>query len=93
MNHASSLLSRKLAIGAIALLIALLLLPNLVWLAYDRSGAVWIAAVVLPLALLAVWFTVLGRWPWFACLLLAPVALLAPLETFYVAQYHHPTSA
>ncbi len=93
MNHASSLLSPKLAIGAIALLVALLLLPNLVWLAYDRSGAVWIAAVVLPLALLAVWFTVLGRWPWLACLLLAPVALLAPLETFYVAQYHHPTSA
>ncbi|HEX5962080.1 MAG TPA: phosphoethanolamine transferase [Rhodanobacteraceae bacterium] len=82
-----------LALAAIALLGALLMLPNLVWLTHDSTGSVWIAALVLPLALLAILFALLGRWPWLACLLLAPFALLAPLETFYVAQYHHPTSA
>lgn len=75
-----------------ALLIALLMLPNLVWLTHDSSG-VRVAALVLPLAMFAVLFAALGRWPWLACLLLAPFALLAPLETYYVAQYHHPTSA
>ena len=84
---------RALAVTFIALLIALLMLPNLAWLAHDRALPVWSAALVLPLAMLAVLFALLGRWPWLACLLLAPFALLAPLETFYVAQYHHPTSA
>lgn len=84
---------RNLALATIVLLIALLMLPNLFWLAYDGTPATWIAALVLPLALLAVFFALLGRWPWLACLLLAPFALLAPLETYYVAQYHHPTSA
>ncbi|MGH8146716.1 MAG: phosphoethanolamine transferase [Rhodanobacteraceae bacterium] len=53
----------------------------------------WVAALVLPAAMLAILFALLGRVPWLACLLLAPFALLAPLETFYIAQYHHPTSA
>jgi glucan phosphoethanolaminetransferase (alkaline phosphatase superfamily) len=83
----------KLALAAIALLIAMLMLPNLFWLAHDMAPAVWIAALVLPLALLAVCFALLGYRPWLACLLLAPFAMLAPLETYYVAQYHHPTSA
>ncbi|MGH8125567.1 MAG: sulfatase-like hydrolase/transferase [Rhodanobacteraceae bacterium] len=82
-----------LALGAIALLIALLLLPNLVWLTHDMAPVVWLAALVLPLAMLAILFALLGRVPWLACLLLAPFALLAPLETFYIWQYHHPTSA
>lgn len=86
-------LCRRLAFGAIVLLIALLMLPNLVWLAHDRASEVWVAALVLPLAFLATWFALLGRTPWLACLLLAPFALLAPLEAFYIAQYHHPTSA
>lgn len=81
------------ATAAIVLLIALLMLPNVMWLIHDHAAAVWMPALVLPSALLAVLFAVLGRWPWLACLLLAPFALLAPLETFYIAQYHHPTSA
>ncbi|HJP98674.1 MAG TPA: phosphoethanolamine transferase [Rhodanobacteraceae bacterium] len=84
---------RSYAIASTALLIALLMLPNLVWLAHDTRSSIWVAALVLPLGILAVWFSVLGRVPWLACLLLAPFALLAPLEVFYVAQYHHPTSA
>ncbi len=85
--------SKLLACVAIALLIALVMLPNLFWLAYDPSGSVWVAALVLPIAMLSIWFAALGRWLWIACLLLMPLALLAPLETYYVAQYHHPTSA
>ena len=85
--------TRMFALGAIAVLVALLMLPNLAWLAHDRQGTVWVAALLLPTAALAVWFAALGRRPWLACLLLAPFALLAPLEAYYVAQYHHPTSA
>ena len=84
---------RAFAITLIALLLALLMLPNFVWLAHDSIGAAGVAALVLPLAMFAVLFALLGRVPWLACLLLAPFALLAPLETYYVAQYHHPTSA
>lgn len=86
-------LERRIAFAAIGLLVALVMLPNLVWLAHDASGPVWVSALVLPLAMLAIWFALLGSWPWLACLLLLPLALLAPLETYYVAQYHHPTSA
>jgi len=93
MNHPVSSLRRKLALAAIALLIALVMLPNLAWLVHDAEVSVWTAALVLPLAMLAVLFALLGRWPWLACLMLAPFALLAPLETYYVTQYHHPTSA
>jgi glucan phosphoethanolaminetransferase (alkaline phosphatase superfamily) len=86
-------LDHRWASAAIGLLITLVMLPNLIWLAHEPSGTVWVAALVLPLAMLAIWFAVLGRWLWIACLLLAPVALLAPLESYYIAQYHHPTSA
>jgi glucan phosphoethanolaminetransferase (alkaline phosphatase superfamily) len=86
-------LDHRWAVAAIGLLIVLVMLPNLVWLAHDPAGPVWVAAVVLPIAMLAIWFAALGRWPWIACLLLTPLALLAPLETYYVALYHHPTSA
>src|SRR6185312_14283425 len=93
MSHPVSSLRRKLALLAIALLIALLMLPNIAWLMHDSGWPTWSAALVLPLALMAVLFALLGRWVWLACLLLAPFALLAPLETYYVTQYHHPTSA
>ena len=84
---------RALAPAAITLLLALLMLPNVTWLAHAADGTTATAALVLPLALLLVLFALLGCWPWLACLLLAPFATLAPLETYYVAQYHHPTSA
>ncbi|HEX7325153.1 MAG TPA: sulfatase-like hydrolase/transferase [Rhodanobacteraceae bacterium] len=84
---------RTLAGALIALLIVLVMLPNLVWLAHVHTLATWVAALVLPLAMLAILFALLGRRAWVACLLLSPFALLAPLETYYIAQYHHPTSA
>ncbi|HVX06008.1 MAG TPA: phosphoethanolamine transferase [Rhodanobacteraceae bacterium] len=84
---------RRLAFGALTLLLALLMLPNLIWLAYSHAPATWIAALVLPVALLVALFALLGRWLWLVPLLLAPFALLAPLEAFYVATYHTPSTA
>lgn len=85
--------SRTLALCANLLLVALLMLPNLVWLVYSHALTTWIEALILPAVLLTVLFAFLGRWPWLACLLLAPFALLAPLETFYIATYQTPSSA
>ena len=84
---------RRLALSAIAVLIMLLMLPNLVWLAWAHDFRAWIEALILPAALLFGLFVLLGRMPWLACLLLAPFALLAPLETFYVATYQSPSNA
>lgn len=89
----STLLHRRVALCAIGLLIALLMLPNLIWLDYSQALATWVQALVLPIVLLALLFAFLGRWPWLACLLLAPFALLAPLEAFYVATYQTPSTA
>lgn len=85
--------SRKLASGATALLIALLMLPNFIWLGYSHAPTTWIEAMVLPPVLLAALFALLGRWLWLSCLLLAPFALLSPLETFYIWTYHTPSAA
>jgi glucan phosphoethanolaminetransferase (alkaline phosphatase superfamily) len=82
---------RLFAGAATGLLIVVLMLPNVVWLVHAPDATV--AALVLPLAGFAALFALLGRRPWIACLLLAPFALLAPLEAFYITQYHHPTSA
>lgn len=78
---------------ALFLLLALLMLPNLVWLWHDHSLPVWIEALVMPAALLLVLFAVLGKSCWLGCLLLSPLAMLAPVETYFIAIYHHPTSA
>ncbi len=86
-------LNQRLAIYLIGALIALLMLPNLIWFAHTSGPIVWIQALAVPLLLLLFLFAFCGRWPWIACLLLTPFALLAPLETFFVAQYHHPTSS
>jgi glucan phosphoethanolaminetransferase (alkaline phosphatase superfamily) len=89
---AKLLQSRALALCAIALLIALLMLPNLVWLVYSHTLTTWIEALLLPAVLLTILFAFLGRWLWLACLLLAPFALLAPLEIFYVSYYRAPST-
>ena len=93
MIHFPLLWRRTAALSAIVLLIALLMLPNLIWLWYAHGVESWIQALLLPLALLMLLFAVLGDVPWLACLLLVPFAALAPLEAFYVALYHHPTSS
>lgn len=83
----------RLAHIALTTLLTLLMLPNLVWLWYDHSLPVWIEAVVMPAILLLVFFALLGRASWLGCLLLSPLAMLAPVETSFIALYRHPTSA
>ncbi len=83
----------RIAICAIALVVVLLMAPNLLWLAFSLAAPNWVPAFILPLLLLAIWFAAFGDLPWLACLLLAPFAAMAPLESFYIIRYHHPTSA
>lgn len=85
--------SRLPAWLAVLALCLLLMMPNLVWWWFGHGTMLWVQALLLPTALLAFLFALLGNAPWLACLLLLPFALLAPMETFYIAQYHHPTSA
>lgn len=96
MSASASPRTRRLALGAILLLFALLMLPNIIWLVCAPHAYVhipWIPGLVLPTAILVTVFTLFGRRLWLACLLLAPFALLAPLETFYIATYQTPSTA
>jgi glucan phosphoethanolaminetransferase (alkaline phosphatase superfamily) len=86
-------LRARFAFLSILLLVFLLMLPNLLWLASVHGISEWVQALVLPLILFAVLFALLGDWLWLACLLLTPFAMLAPMEAFFIARYHHPTSA
>ena len=84
---------RHVAMCTLAALVLLLMLPNLVWLWFTHDIAVWAEAVIVPAVLLLVLFALLGNRLWIACMLAAPFAMLAPLETFFIAYYQHPTSA
>ncbi|MBS0433251.1 MAG: sulfatase-like hydrolase/transferase [Proteobacteria bacterium] len=92
MNTPSVDVARLRAWCAIALLFALLMLPNLIWLHFEHGVQTWMEALLLPVALLVLLFAILGELPWLTCLLLAPFAALAPLEAWYVSVYHHPVS-
>ena len=83
----------KQALTALLAVIALLMLPNMLWWWYGHGAALWLEALAVPALLLVLLFALLGDVPWLACLLLAPFALLAPMEALYIAQYHHPTTA
>jgi glucan phosphoethanolaminetransferase (alkaline phosphatase superfamily) len=85
--------TRRLALCAIAALILLLILPNLILLWFEHGIEIWIDALFLTSILLLALFALFGNRPWLACLLLAPFAMLAPLEAFFIAYYHYPTSA
>jgi len=76
----------------VALLIILLMLPNVIWAVHGLGALQWDAAIVVPIALLAALFSLFGRRIWLVCLLLSPFAMLAPLESFYVAIYRHPST-
>jgi len=86
-------LNRPLTLSALFLVLLLLMLPNLIWYGYQPNLETAIEALVVPGILLLAFFALLGELPWLACLLLAPFALLAPMEAYYVAIYRHPTSA
>ncbi|MBS0193795.1 MAG: phosphoethanolamine transferase [Proteobacteria bacterium] len=85
---------RRLAIALLLALLALILLPNAVWLAMGRElDHPWVAPVILPLALLLALFAVFGKRVWIACLLLLPFAVLSPMEAFYIKAYGRPSFA
>lgn len=84
--------SPAIARFALAVLTLLLMLPNLIWLGYAHDAMVWLSAIVFPAILFVLIFAVLGGRLWLACLLLAPMALLSPLEAYHVALYRHPTT-
>jgi glucan phosphoethanolaminetransferase (alkaline phosphatase superfamily) len=84
-------LRRHLAAFSLAGLIGLLMLPNLIWASAEPRMAVWLMPFALAVTLLLCMFAVFGRRIWLACLLLAPFALLSPAETYYIAQYSHPS--
>ena len=71
----------------------LLMLPNVLWLRLGSGPNLWTDALIIPGTLLLALFALLGHRPWVACVLLAPFAMLAPLEAFYIGSYHRPTCA
>jgi glucan phosphoethanolaminetransferase (alkaline phosphatase superfamily) len=74
-------------------LVALLMLPNFIWLFYGHGAIVWVCALVVPAVLLLTVFAALGNQLWLACLVLLPSVVLAPVEAFYIDAYRRPSSA
>lgn len=93
MKYPAPTAARWSAYIATAFLIALLMLPNFIWLGYSHSITNWVEALLLPSALLVALFALSGRAPWIACLILAPFALMAPLECFYIATFQTHSTA
>jgi glucan phosphoethanolaminetransferase (alkaline phosphatase superfamily) len=93
VNSTESPGARRVASGAIVALAMLLMLPNLLWLEFGSNVNLWGDALVIPSTLLLALFALFGSRLWIACLLLAPFAILAPLEAFYIGSYHRPTFA
>jgi len=84
---------RRLAIALLFILLALVMAPNLLWLAVGSDlPHPWVAPVILPSSFLLVLLAVLGGRLWGACLVLLPFAALTPLEGFYIASYQRPSS-
>jgi glucan phosphoethanolaminetransferase (alkaline phosphatase superfamily) len=84
---------RQHPLWAVILLIALLMLPNLVWLYRQPILSTWITGFVMPTLLMAMLFALSGKRVWIACLLLTPFAVLALPESIYVFTYLRPTNA
>jgi glucan phosphoethanolaminetransferase (alkaline phosphatase superfamily) len=74
-------------------LVALLMLPNVAWLWAGSGLTVWLCGLIVPSVLLLAWFALFGSRLWLGCLLLVPLAMLVPIETFYVLRYGHPSTA
>ena len=84
---------RNRAKWAVAALIGLVMLPDLVWLYVGHGPETWVAGLIVPALLLLILFAVLGDLLWLACLLLTPFAALAPVEAFYIGTYLQPSDA
>jgi len=93
MSIATAAFIRKFEWGLFILFVGLLMLPNLAWLWSVHDIGVWLDAVIVPGVFLLVYFALLGSRLWLACLMLAPFALLAPLEVFYISRYQGPSTS
>lgn len=84
----------KQAVGWLLFLAFLLLLflPNVIWLLVAQ-GNVLLRALLIPAAITALLFAVFGRRIWLACTILAPFAVLAPLEGLYIYRFQNPSTA
>ncbi|WP_066458575.1 phosphoethanolamine transferase [Castellaniella caeni] len=79
---------------ALGLLFGLLMLPNgaLLWLGWPHFPMTGRIALPLSVLLTLGWFALFGSRLWLGCLLLAPAALLMPLQLFYAVNYAAPAS-
>lgn len=84
---------RARAVASAIVLVVLVMAPNIICWWMDRRPEVSETALVIPIVLLAIFLAVLGKRLWLACLLLAPFAVLAPLEVFYAYVFRRPSSA
>jgi glucan phosphoethanolaminetransferase (alkaline phosphatase superfamily) len=84
--------SRAWALAGLIALLILLMLPNFLWLVMGGGIVALVSGLLVSAILLTTLFAVFNKSIWIACLLLAPLALLAPFEIFYIALYHHPSS-
>jgi len=87
--------NRKRRAVAWIFLIALLILvlsPNLAWFSVGGGPFALISGFAFQGVLLAAMFAFLGGRLWLGCVILAPFAMTAPLEDFYVISYLHPST-
>jgi glucan phosphoethanolaminetransferase (alkaline phosphatase superfamily) len=99
LRKVSKMSAKKLpAILAVCALCTLLMLPNVAllivsWNMPTQPIAASVKTAILASLLLASFFAVFGRFLWFGCILLAPFAMLAPVEFFYIVRYGQASSA
>lgn len=84
--------TQKQAKTAVLALLALLMLPNLIWLVNGPGHRHWDEALVVPAVLLLFLFAIVGKRMWIACLSLSPFGALAPVESFYISRYLRPST-
>jgi glucan phosphoethanolaminetransferase (alkaline phosphatase superfamily) len=77
---------------SLLVLVGLLMLPNIIWLIHGTRARQWDQALIVPSLLLLFLFAAFGKRLWLACLILSPFALLAPIESFYIVAYQHPST-
>ena len=85
--------TRRLALASIAVLVVLLMVPDVALvlaMAHTKKPSWAAASLVAPALLLLAYFAVLGRRPGLACLLMAPFATLVPTAAFYILRYRSP---
>lgn len=83
--------SLQVAVGALSLLALLAQMPNAVWLVTDQLPANYFQDYVLQgVATIGLLLSLFSR-IWIGALMLAPWAILAPVESFYIRDFGKPS--